>query len=246
MRAVRIHADKRVSQLIQYAREIVIEPRTQEELFEPIPPRATSPRSSARASTARPAASPSRRGAERRRAPAHPLARARGRRRRRGRRSARGRAPPSAAAATRRSTSSTTPARRRRHPLLYNEVVVETLARAPAHVDVLHGKLAPLQARRRRTSAAARRPARLGQAASSSPTSRSRRSSARCCRVIVGSTFTDLGRVPRVVRARPSSGFTEPDDQVRRLAADLTQGQDDARARSSARSSSSSPTTSAT
>src|SRR5438445_3088707 len=37
MRAVTYHADRRVSQLIQYAKEIVIEPRTQEELFEPIP-----------------------------------------------------------------------------------------------------------------------------------------------------------------------------------------------------------------
>jgi hypothetical protein len=38
MRAVRMHADTRVSQLIHYAREIVIPPRSQQELFEPIPP----------------------------------------------------------------------------------------------------------------------------------------------------------------------------------------------------------------
>src|SRR5690606_10624738 len=38
VRAVRMHPDDRVSQLIQYAREIVIPPRSQQELFEPIPP----------------------------------------------------------------------------------------------------------------------------------------------------------------------------------------------------------------
>ncbi|WP_394837723.1 hypothetical protein LVJ94_12495 [Pendulispora rubella] len=37
LRAVVTHADKRVSQLIQYGREIVIAPRTQDELFEEIP-----------------------------------------------------------------------------------------------------------------------------------------------------------------------------------------------------------------
>ncbi len=37
LRAVTQHDDRRVSQLIQYAREIVIPPRTQEELYEPIP-----------------------------------------------------------------------------------------------------------------------------------------------------------------------------------------------------------------
>ena len=37
MRAVTFHPDKRVSQLIHYAREIVIEPRTEEELYESIP-----------------------------------------------------------------------------------------------------------------------------------------------------------------------------------------------------------------
>lgn len=37
LRAVTQDADRRVSQLIQYAREIVIPPRTQEELYEPVP-----------------------------------------------------------------------------------------------------------------------------------------------------------------------------------------------------------------
>ena len=37
VRAVTLHPDFRVSQLIQYAREIVIEPRTQDELYESIP-----------------------------------------------------------------------------------------------------------------------------------------------------------------------------------------------------------------
>jgi hypothetical protein len=37
LRAVRMHADHRISQLIQYAREVVIAPRTQQELFEPLP-----------------------------------------------------------------------------------------------------------------------------------------------------------------------------------------------------------------
>ena len=38
VRAVTLHPDQRVSQLVQYAREIVIEPRTQQELFEADPP----------------------------------------------------------------------------------------------------------------------------------------------------------------------------------------------------------------
>ncbi len=38
MRVVRVHPDERVSQLIHYAREVVIPPRSQQELFEPIPP----------------------------------------------------------------------------------------------------------------------------------------------------------------------------------------------------------------
>ncbi len=37
IRVVTFHPDRRVSQLIQYAREVVIEPRTQEELYEAIP-----------------------------------------------------------------------------------------------------------------------------------------------------------------------------------------------------------------
>ncbi len=37
LRAVRMHPDRRVSQLIHYAREIVVAPRTQDELFEDIP-----------------------------------------------------------------------------------------------------------------------------------------------------------------------------------------------------------------
>lgn len=37
IRVVRMHKDDRVSQLIQYAREIVIAPRTESELFEPLP-----------------------------------------------------------------------------------------------------------------------------------------------------------------------------------------------------------------
>ncbi len=39
VRAVVMHDDRRVSQMIQYAREIVIAPRTQEELYEEIPER---------------------------------------------------------------------------------------------------------------------------------------------------------------------------------------------------------------
>ena len=59
LRAVIMHPDNRVSQLIHYAREIVIAPRTQNELFEDILPRATSPRSSGRACIGKTAAQPS-------------------------------------------------------------------------------------------------------------------------------------------------------------------------------------------
>ena len=132
LRAVVMHADRRVSQLLHYAREMVIPPRTQDELFEDIPAegdlteilRARVHRQDG--GVAFPVEEHERGGAA-----ADPLARARARRRRRGRRPHLDRAAPWAVAVTRRSTSSTTPAGSPTHPILYNEVVVEAPRTTP-------------------------------------------------------------------------------------------------------------------
>ena len=143
LRAVRMHADNRVSQLIQYAREIVIAPRTQQELFEPIPPEGDLTE----------------------------ILRARVHRKEGGvafpieehNDGARPRirwpeleAGDTVEVVIRQWTSTAVGGRGdapfyfmdyagapASHPLLYNEVVVETLPGHPLYVDVLHDKLAP-------------------------------------------------------------------------------------------------------
>ena len=53
VRVVTYHPDKRVSQLMHYTREIVIEPRTEQDLYENVPARATRPSCSSPACTGR-------------------------------------------------------------------------------------------------------------------------------------------------------------------------------------------------
>jgi hypothetical protein len=222
LRAVRMHADNRVSQLIQYAREIVIPPRTQQELFEPIPPEGDLTEI-LRARVHRKAggiAFP----VEEHNDGARP----------------RIRWPDLEAGDTvevviRQWTSTAVGGRGdapfyfmdyagapASHPLLFNEVVVETLPGHPLYVDVLHDKLAPYK--KTETDERGMHVVRLvwdnpqvipeepliPQLTEISP-------------VIVGSTFKTWDEF-RKWYAEAVRGFTEPDDEVRRLAAELTKG----------------------
>lgn len=222
LRAVRMHADNRVSQLIQYAREIVIAPRTQNELFEPIPPEGDLTEI-LRARVHKKAggiAFP----VEEHNDGARP----------------RIRWPELEAGDTvevviRQWTSTAVGGRGdapfyfmdyagapASHPLLYNEVVVETLPGHPLYVDVLHDKLAPYKRTEKdergmhvvqlvwdKPAVIAEEPM-IPQLTEITP-------------VIVGSTFKTWDEF-RKWYAEAVRGFTEPDDEVRRIAAELTKG----------------------
>ncbi len=222
LRAVRMHADNRVSQLIQYAREIVIPPRTQQELFEPIPPEGDL--------TEILRARVHRKGG----AIAFPVEEHNDGAR------PRIRWPELEAGDTvevviRQWTSTAVGGRGdapfyfmdyagapASHPLLFNEVVVESLPGHPLFVDVLHDKLAPYK--KTETDERGMHVVRLvwdnpqvipeepliPQLTEISP-------------VIVGSTFKTWDDF-RKWYAEAVRGFTEPDDEVRRLAAELTKG----------------------
>ncbi len=222
LRAVRMHADNRVSQLIQYAREIVIPPRTQQELFEPIPPEGDLTEI-LKARVHRKAggiAFPT----EEHNDGARP----------------RIRWPELEAGDTvevviRQWTSTAIGGRGdapfyfmdyagapASHPLLYNEVVVETLPGHALHVDVLHDKLAPYT----RTDKDERgmhvirmvwdKPLLIPEEPLSPQLSE-------IAPVIVGSTFKTWDDF-RKWYAEAIRGFTEPDEEVRRIAAELTKG----------------------
>jgi hypothetical protein len=222
LRAVRMHADNRVSQLIQYAREIVIPPRTQNELFEPIPPEGDLTEI-LRARVHRKAggiAFP----VEEHNDGARP----------------RIRWPELEAGDTvevviRQWTSTAVGGRGdapfyfmdyagapASHPLLYNEVVVETLPGHPLYVDVLHDKLAPYK--KTESDERGMHVVRLvwdkPQVVPEEPLSPQL---TEISPVIVGSTFKTWDQF-RKWYAEAVRGFTEPDDEVRRLAAELTKG----------------------
>jgi len=222
LRAVRMHADNRVSQLIQYAREIVIAPRTQQELFEPIPPEGDLTE----------------------------ILRARVHKKAGGvlfpveehNDGARPRIrwpelePGDTVEVVIRQWTSTAVGGRgdapfyfmdyagapASHPLLYNEVVVETLPGHPLYVDVLHDKLVPYKRTEKdengrhviqlvwdKPQVIPEEPL-IPQLTEITP-------------VIVGSTFNTWDQF-RKWYAEAVRGFTEPDDEVRRLAGELTKG----------------------
>jgi hypothetical protein len=222
LRAVRMHADNRVSQLIQYAREIVIPPRTQQELFEPIPPEGDLTEI-LRARVHRKAggvAFP----VEEHNDGARP----------------RIRWPELEAGDTvevviRQWTSTAVGGRGdapfyfmdyagapASHPLLYNEVVVETLPGHPLYVDVLHDKIAPYK--KTETDERGMHVIRLvWDKPASIPEEPLIPQLTEITPVIVGSTFKTWDQF-RKWYAEAVRGFTEPDDEVRRLAAELTKG----------------------
>lgn len=220
LRAVRMHADNRVSQLIQYAREIVIPPRTQGELFEPIPPEGDL--------TEILKARVHKKGGgvafpvEEHNDGARP----------------RIRWPELAAGDTvevviRQWTSTAVGGRGdapfyfmdyagapASHPLLYNEVVVETLPGHPLYVDVLHDKSAPFKKIEKDE-----RGMHVLQMIWDKPMVVAEEplapSLTEIAPVIIGSTFKTWADFRKWYQ-EAIRGFTEPDEEVRRIAADLT------------------------
>lgn len=220
LRAVVLHPDRRVSQLIQYAREIVIAPRTQEELLEDLPAEGDLTEI-LRARVHRKdggVASPT----EQRDEGSRPSIRwpelqpgdtveVAIRTWTRAAVGGRGDAPfyfmDYAGAAT-------------THPLLYNEVVVEAPRSAPIYLDVLHGDADRKEERddgdRHITRLVWDHPAVIPDEPLSPNLSE-------IAPLIVGSTFRDWSEF-RAWYTGAIQGFTEPDDEVRRLAASLTRG----------------------
>ena len=222
LRVVRMHEDNRVSQLIQYAREIVIPPRTERELFEPIPPEGdlTEILKARVHKKAGGVAFP----VEEHNDGSRP----------------RIRWPELEAGDTvevviRQWTSTAVGGRGdapyyfmdyagapASHPLLYNEVVVETLPGHPLYVDVLHDKLTPYKKVEKDergvhvTQLVWEKPLVLPEEPLIPQLSE-------IVPVIVGSTFKTWDQF-RKWYGEAVRGFTEPDDEVRRIAADLTKG----------------------
>ncbi|HEU4411122.1 MAG TPA: transglutaminase domain-containing protein [Polyangiaceae bacterium] len=220
VRAVTLHDDRRVSQLIHYSREIVIAPRTQEELYEQLPVEGDeSELLRARVHRA---------GGE--------VAFAEEQKSERGRPLVRwpDLKPGDVVEIALRSWTVGPIGRRgdmpfyfldyagapSTHPLLYNEIVVDSPKAKPLAVDVLHGQPDRLV----RTEEGARqvvryiwdRPPQFADEPFAPKPSE-------IYPTLVGSTFATWDEFRAWYRGA-IAGFTEPDDQVRRLAAELTKG----------------------
>jgi len=220
MRAVVMHPDRRVSQLIHYGREIVVAPRTQDELFEDIPQegdiveilRARVHRKDG--TVALPAEEHNEGARPRIRWPdLYP--------------------GDSVEVAVRTWTSGPVGGRGdapyyfldyagapSTHPLLYNEVVVDSPKATPIYVDVLR----PGQHKREERDEGDRHVVRLvwdkPVVVPDEPLSPAM---SEVLPLIVGSTFHTWDDFRRWYR-EAVRGFTEPDEQVRRLALELTKG----------------------
>jgi tetratricopeptide (TPR) repeat protein len=220
MRAVTFHPDRRVSQLIQYAREIVIEPRTQEELYESIPAegddteilRARVHRASGGVAFAEEQKSEGGRPAIRwpdlktgdvvevaiRSWTSGPVGR---------------RGDPPFYFMDYAGSLAT-------HPLLYNDVVVDSPADHPLAVDVMHGKPDRMTDETKNGRRIVRM---IWDRPGNVPDEPFAPKSSEILPTIIGSTFASWKDFREWYQAAVE-GFTEPDDQVRRLAADLTKG----------------------
>ena len=224
LRAVRMHKDNRVSQLIQYAREIVIAPRSQQELFEPIPPEGDLTEI-LRARVHRKAggvAFP----VEEHNDGARP----------------RIRWPElepgdTVEVAVRQWTSTAVGGRgdapyyfmdyggsSASHPLIYNEVIVETPPGHPLYVDIINDKLAPYKRIEKDDKERGLHVLQLiWDKPLVVPEEPLAPHTSEIAPVIVGSTFKNWADF-RKWYAEAIRGFTEPDEEVRRLAAELTKG----------------------
>jgi len=220
LRAVTMHEDARVSQLIHYAREIVIAPRTESELYEDLPQegdlteilRARVHRKSGAV------AFPS----EEHNSGARPRIRwpellpgdtveVAVRTWTRNAIGGRGDAPfhfIDYAGAT------------NSHPLLYNEVIVESPQSRPLYIDVLrpgaHKRIDRNTDGKRFTQLVWDQPIRIADEPLAPPMSE-------LVPVIVGSTFKNWSDF-RAWYAEAVKGFTEPDAEVKRIAEELTKG----------------------
>jgi hypothetical protein len=224
LRAVRMHEDNRVSQLIHYAREIVIPPRTQQELFEPIPPegdlteilRARVHRKNG--AVAFPVEEHNDGARPRIRWPELE-------------------AGDTVEVAVRQWTSTAVGGRGdapfyfmdyagapASHPLLYNEVIVETTPGHPLYVDVIHDKVAPFKRVERDDKERGVHVLQLvWEAPLVIPEEPLAPHTSEVAPLILGSTFKNWGDF-RKWYAEAVRGFTEPDEEVRRMALDLTKG----------------------
>jgi hypothetical protein len=220
VRAVTFHADRRVSQMIQYAREVVIEPRTQEELYEAIPAegddteilRARVHRASGGVAFAEEQKSEGGRPAIRwpdlktgdvvevaiRSWTSGPVGR---------------RGDPPFYFIDYAGSLAT-------HPLLYNEVVVDSPADKPLAVDILHGHADRFSDETKNGHRLTRM---IWDNPPSVPDEPLAPKASEILPTIVGSTFASWKEFREWYQGAVE-GFTEPDDQVRRLAADLTKG----------------------
>lgn len=106
------------------------------------------------------------------------------------------------------------------HPILYNEVVVDSPEASPLAIDVINGKADRVV----RTPNGGRVVTRyVWDAPPSVPEEPLAPKLSESLPVVVGSTFGSWNDFREWYRAAVK-GFTEPDDQVRRLAAELTKG----------------------
>ena len=106
------------------------------------------------------------------------------------------------------------------HPILYNEVVVEAPQGSPLAIDVLNGKADRIETGRRGGSVFTRY---IWDKPPSVPDEPLAPKLSESLPVVTGSTFKSWGDFREWYRAAVK-GFTEPDDQVRHLAAELTKG----------------------
>ncbi|HEX3772371.1 MAG TPA: transglutaminase family protein, partial [Polyangiaceae bacterium] len=220
LRAVVMHPDRRVSELVQYAREIVIPPRTEDELYEDVPAegdlteivRARVHRKDG--TTAFPVEEASEDAKPRIRWPelapgdvvevafrswtAGPVG---------------GRGDPPFYRLDYAGSQST-------HPVLYNEVVVESPRERPIYVDVVNGKADRREERDDGPAHVVRlvwdKPVNVPDEPLAPPLSE-------IIPTLVLSTFKDWEAF-RAWYGEAVHGFTEPDAQVRELAAKLTAG----------------------
>jgi hypothetical protein len=108
------------------------------------------------------------------------------------------------------------------HPLLYNEVIIETLPGHPLYVDVLHDKLVPYK-RMERDERGMHVIQMIWDQPMIVPEEPLSPHLSEIAPVIVGSTFKTWADF-RKWYGEAVRGFTEPDDEVRRMAAELTKG----------------------
>jgi hypothetical protein len=106
------------------------------------------------------------------------------------------------------------------HPILYNEVVVDSAESSPLAIDVLHGKAERIVTNKANGRVVTRY---IWDDPPEVPDEPLAPSLSESLPVVVGSTYGSWNDFREWYRSAVK-GFTEPDDQVKRLAAELTKG----------------------